>query len=124
MSLLKLALETGDKPEEYVAFDLDGTLAVYDGWKGIEHIGEPIPKAIALVKAYLKRGDQVRIMTARVASDEPERAAEAASYVQAWCREHIGYELPVTCKKDPMMRLLYDDRARQVIQNEGVVVLP
>lgn len=31
----------GSNEEEWIAFDLDGTLAKYDGWKWIEHIGEP-----------------------------------------------------------------------------------
>jgi hypothetical protein len=26
----------------WIGVDLDGTLAHYDGWKGIDHIGEPI----------------------------------------------------------------------------------
>lgn len=28
-----------------IAVDLDGTLAKYDGWKGISHIGDPFPGA-------------------------------------------------------------------------------
>ena len=27
----------------YFAVDLDGTLAHYDKWRGIDHIGKPIP---------------------------------------------------------------------------------
>lgn len=26
----------------WIGVDLDGTLAEYTGWKGVEHIGEPI----------------------------------------------------------------------------------
>ena len=44
MNLLRLALENqlieqelSDDNEEYIAFDLDGTAAEYDGWKGVEH---------------------------------------------------------------------------------------
>ena len=29
-----------------VCVDLDGTLAKYDGWKGLEHIGEPIDGSV------------------------------------------------------------------------------
>lgn len=33
-----------DKP--WLGVDLDGTLAVYDKWRGIEHIGAPIPAMV------------------------------------------------------------------------------
>ena len=29
-----------------IAIDLDGTLAEYDGWKGIDNIGKPIKGAV------------------------------------------------------------------------------
>ena len=32
----------GDKGKKWIGFDLDGTLAEYNGWEGIEHIGKPI----------------------------------------------------------------------------------
>ena len=32
-----------------IAVDLDGTLARYDGWKGIDHIGDPIPLMVSRV---------------------------------------------------------------------------
>lgn len=30
----------------WIGVDLDGTLAHYEGWKGVEHIGEPIPAMV------------------------------------------------------------------------------
>lgn len=30
----------------WIAVDLDGTLAEYDGWKGSAHIGNPVPKMV------------------------------------------------------------------------------
>ena len=32
----------GVEGKGWYGFDLDGTLAKYDGWKGIDHIGEPV----------------------------------------------------------------------------------
>ena len=36
----------------WIGVDLDGTLAEYHGWQGIEHIGEPIPKMMARVRRW------------------------------------------------------------------------
>ena len=38
----------------WIGVDLDGTLAHYDGWKGIEHVGPPIPAMLARVKYWLE----------------------------------------------------------------------
>ena len=45
-----------------ICFDLDGTLAMYDGWKGPTAIGNPIPKMLARVIRWIEAGREVRIM--------------------------------------------------------------
>jgi hypothetical protein len=50
----------------WIGVDLDGTLAHYEGWKGQEHIGEPIAPMVERVKGWLAEGREVRIFTARV----------------------------------------------------------
>lgn len=111
--------------------DLDGTLAFYDQWRGISHIGEPIPAMLTRVKAWLAAGKDVRIFTARVDGGEvalamgnPDGEAHrdvpaVERHIRAWCLKHVGRELPVTCKKDYGMIELWDDRAVQVIPNTG-----
>lgn len=102
----------------WIGVDLDGTLAYYDGWKGVEHIGEPIPAMVNRVKTWLDQGIEVRILTARVSSTEAEN--RAATYaIHMWCKEHIGQTLPVTCRKDYLMIELWDDRAVRVEKNTG-----
>lgn len=59
--------------KSWVGFDLDGTLAKYEGWKGPESIGEPIAPMIDLVKDYLAAGTEVRIVTARASAWECEQ---------------------------------------------------
>lgn len=55
-----------EKPDKYtVAVDLDGVLASYDGWKGIECIGDPIPGALEFVGNLLAEGFRVIIFTTR-----------------------------------------------------------
>lgn len=57
----------GASGQGWYGFDLDGTLAKYDGWKGIDHIGEPIKPMVDLIKQMQAEGKTVKILTARVA---------------------------------------------------------
>lgn len=113
----------------YIAVDLDGTLAHYDGWKDGE-IGPPVPQMLARVQAWLESGVEVRIFTARVAvcdtysevsgeSATESFAAEQRAKIEAWCEEHVGRALPVTAQKDFACIELYDDRAVAVEPNTG-----
>lgn len=109
----------------WYAVDLDATLAVYDGWKGIDHIGEPVPAMVARVKQMLAEGKDVRIFTARVCTDGLRGEWEAnlaRTVIQQWCLEHIGRVLLVTNVKDFGMISLYDDRCVQVEANTGELV--
>lgn len=98
----------------WIGVDLDGTLAHYDGWKGIEHIGEPIPLMLGRVKRWIESGREVRIFTARC--HEPE----AVPHVEAWLRAVGLPPLQVTNVKDFVMDELWDDRCVQVAPNTGV----
>jgi hypothetical protein len=78
----------------------------------------------------------VRIFTARVGPASEEECAAAFGTVcthqawvdfqrrliQDWCHEHLGQVLLVTATKDFHMIGLYDDRAKQVVSNQGVLV--
>lgn len=57
----------GQQGEGWIGFDLDGTLAKYDGWRGIDHIGEPVKPMVDLIKRMHDEGKVVKIVTARVA---------------------------------------------------------
>lgn len=100
----------------WIGVDLDGTLAEYGGWQGADHIGAPVPLMLARVKEWLARGIEVRIFTARVALDED---GSVVASIEAWCEEHVGQKLAVTCQKDYGMVELWDDRCVQVIPNTG-----
>jgi hypothetical protein len=106
----------------WIAVDLDGTLAHYDGWKSPTHIGEPIPLMLERVKKWISEGRDVRIFTARVFEGGRISGAELAeviSAIQEWCTTHVGRTLPITCTKDYGMVELWDDRCVQVIPNTG-----
>lgn len=110
-------------PGAWIGVDLDGTLAVYDGYKGLNGIGAPVPKMVERVKKWLAEGKTVKILTARVAQSvwrqRNEDVFRTVLAIQDWCEEHIGVRLEVTCIKDYSMVELWDDRAVQVVPNTG-----
>lgn len=104
----------------WIGVDLDGTLAKYDGWKGAHHIGAPIPKMVARVKNWLANGQEVKIFTARVSSQNNVLNRFVAIHtIEDWCLKYLGKKLPITATKDFDMTELYDDRAIQIVQNTG-----
>ena len=103
----------------WIGVDLDGTLAEYHEWHGIEHVGPPIAPMVARVKRWLAEGREVRIFTARVSEPGERQKRRVIAVVQRWCEEHIGQALPVTNVKDYGMVELWDDRAVQVEVNTG-----
>jgi hypothetical protein len=112
--------ESGNEPtgEKWIGVDLDGTLAIYDGWKGVGHIGSPIKEMVDRVKQWLDEGKKVKILTARVSGDNPEKAKET---IQKWTEKQFGQRLEVTSEKDMDMEELWDDRAVTVEMNTGKI---
>jgi hypothetical protein len=119
--------------EGWYGFDIDATLAYYDFWKGPDHIGEPILLMVEKLKEHLAKGDNVKIFTARVAVTggwspyscqyaSTEFARHQTEVIEAWCLKHIGVILPITAVKDFSCIAIYDDRAKQVVPNTGVLV--
>jgi hypothetical protein len=51
-----------------VCVDLDGVLAAYSGWKGIEHIGDPLPGAVEFTHAVAEFA-RVLVYTSRCRSN-------------------------------------------------------
>ena len=107
----------------WIGFDLDGTTAVYNG--RIDTIGAPIKPIVQLIKDKIEAGEDVRIFTARVFSNTPDRdrvVLEQIRMIREWCVKHIGQALPITCTKDYLMTELYDDRCWRVEHNTGRIV--
>lgn len=107
-------IESGKKG--WIGIDLDGTLAHYDGWQGIEHIGEPILRMMTILRQHMDKGDTIKIFTARA------HGVEAIPHIRKWLIKHDLAGLEITNAKDFGMKLLYDDRCRQVIPNTGLVI--
>ena len=102
----------------WIGVDFDGTLAKQEGWNG-GIPGAPVPAMVERVKAWLRDGKKVKIVTARVCPRDPEEATWHRRQVEIWCQENIGVKLEVTHGKDYQMVELWDDRAVRVIHNTG-----
>lgn len=102
-----------------IAIDLDGTLAYYSGWKGIDHIGDPLPGSRRLVGFLLAEGYKVVIYTTRT---NPEvnggTAEELAKPIYAWLTKH-GFDQRVTVALHgkPIAVMYIDDRAFDIPTN-------
>lgn len=61
-----------------IAFDFDGVLAQYDGWKGWQHLGEPVPGIKEIIRQLkMDWGCTIIIYTTRGNSEMAE-----------WCKKH------------------------------------
>lgn len=100
----------------WIGVDLDCTLAYYDGWKGEEHIGDPVPLMLQRVKDWLDKGVTVKIFTARA-----NLGLSQISIIQDWLETKCGLpRLEVTATKDFNMIELWDDRCVSVLENTGI----
>lgn len=112
----------------WIGVDLDGTLARYDGWKGVEHIGAPIEPMFDRVRRWIDEGREVRIFTARVTRQADGEHRRARRFIIRWLDENglpeLAHEEAITNVKDYAMDELWDDRAVQVEQNTGRATCP
>jgi len=99
----------------WIGVDLDGTLAFFDTWRGVEHIGPPIPRMVAVVHAFLGRGIRVKIFTARASQGD-----EAIAAIRRWLKDAgLPPDLEITDKKDYHAIEYWDDLAISVESNTG-----
>ena len=106
----------------WYGFDVDGTISdnSLHGWE----IGAPIPPMVRLMKELHANGYDVRILSGRLGDYECDAAISdyTKEHIWAWCDRHLGFRPELTGRKDSMMETLYDDRACQVVCNQGVPI--
>jgi len=98
----------------WIGVDLDGTLAHYTGWKGSDHIGDPIQPMLERVKRWISEGQEVKIFTARAYLEDQIKP------IEEWLEKHGIGGLAITNIKDFGMIELWDDRCVRVMANTGI----
>lgn len=106
-----------------VCVDLDATLARYDGWKGVDHIGEPLPGAQEFMEQLCRLANVVVFTTRTKADDESlgrngKTKYELASLVESWLKNHdIPYHEVYVGQGKPIASAYVDDRAVSIKAN-------
>lgn len=98
----------------WIGVDFDGTISEHHGYKGPNHVGEPIMPMVERIRKWLKEGKDVRIFTARDQKSYPA--------IRKFCLQNFGKTLKITKTKDRFMEALYDDRAVGVEHNTGKLI--
>ena len=98
-----------------VCVDLDGVLAQYDKWKGVDHFGDPVPGALEFAKKLSKFAD-ITVFTSRCAQDvlEGSRITPGQLRVKVidWLEKHkFPYTDVYTGQGKPRAAAFIDDRA-------------
>lgn len=96
-----------------IAVDLDGVLARYEGWQGVETIGDPIPEAREFLHNLRRRG-RVVIYTVRTTNrgDTELTPDELVAIIEDWLNEHdMPYDEVWTGPGKPIAVAYVDDRA-------------
>ena len=66
LGVMGILIKMADKiKNKYVAIDLDNTIAKYDGWRGLDHIGEPIEGVREQIDRLVEAGFKIIIHTCR-----------------------------------------------------------
>lgn len=103
-----------DPKDRWIGVDLDRTLAYYDRFRGMDHIGKPIPAMQNQVMEWCAEGKTVKIFTARACEKEN------IPVIKLWLMIHGFPDLEVTNVKDFNCDAIYDDKAIFVVPNQGL----
>ena len=98
-----------------ICVDLDGVLAQYDKWRGVDHIGDPIPGALEFAKQLAKIAE-ITVFTSRCAQDVLEGSritpGQLRIRVIEWLEKHkFPYTDVYTGQGKPRAAAFIDDRA-------------
>lgn len=98
-----------------VCLDLDGVLAQYDKWRGVDHIGDPIAGALEFAK-QLEKIAEITVFTSRCAQDVAEGSritpGQLRIRVIEWLEKHkFPFTDVYTGQGKPRAAAFIDDRA-------------
>jgi len=94
-----------------VAIDLDGVLATYTGWRGVDHIGQPINGSRGFLRELKREGYHIIIHTARI-NDLNGKHRISERIIRAWLDGNkMTYDDLHIKPGKPMACAYVDDRA-------------
>ena len=96
-----------------IAIDLDGVLAQFGKWEGVDHFGDPIPGSVEFTKKLAEDYD-IMIHTCRCSNELHRRLSPhlLENKVRAWLDEHgYAYHAVWIGTGKPMAAAYVDDRA-------------
>jgi len=95
-----------------ICVDLDGVLARYDGWRGMEHIGEPVDGAIEFTQRMSEWADIIIFTTRLRIKGVKQPLSEREKIVRKWLDKHgFTYAEIYTGQGKPAAAAYIDDRA-------------
>jgi len=99
--------------KQSVCVDLDGVLARYEGWTGVEDIGKPIAGAKLFMQDLMKEFYVIVFTTRASAQFNPGYSEEELKiFVEKWLNKHgIPYDSIYTGRGKPLATAYVDDRA-------------
>ena len=112
--------------DRHILVDLDGTLVThFEGPYKPGKFGDPVWPMINAAKRAITCGHTVKIFTARMDNDEATQALESSA-IQDLCHawglvDAEGNAPVVTNRKDRFTWRIWDDLARTIVQDKGVV---
>jgi len=95
---------------------LNGCLSEYSCWDSKDSIGHPIPEMKKWILYFLKKGIKIKIFTAR--ANKPELIPP----IRKWLLLNGFPLLEITNIKGLDCDMIFDNNAREVINNVGVIV--
>lgn len=95
-----------------VIFDVDGVLFEYNGWKGVDHYGEPIQANVDALKGMYDAGMEICIWTTR--TNPLVQGYPQEQLVKALEAQLKKYDIPyskILLEPKPLFTMLIDDNS-------------
>ena len=112
--IVRKAIKLVEEHPRSIAVDVDGCLAQYDGWHGVDVIGDPIPEVVNQVKAEKAKGTRIIINTTRTNTEQNKgyTSQQLVNRVKEWLVRHkIPFDEIWAGEGKPIANEYWDDRA-------------
>ena len=95
--------------KQWACFDFDGVIAEYNGWKGFDVLGNPIPEVVEAMQKLKAQGWMINVFTTRLATPTLEDFLKDNNIPFDSINSN-AHNPPNTSQK-PIYHVIIDDRA-------------